>query len=121
MMAGGSNNPPVQQPNPFFMLSRGEQSAPTVDILRPRTLIHFFKELEPLFARAGITAEQDMKEQVVKYVNMDLEDVWEQYPEFKDATKTYDDFKKAIIAHYPGLVVITFMIKTRQLPAARRV
>jgi aspartyl protease/uncharacterized protein DUF4100 len=100
-MAGVSNNPPALPQNTFFMPSRGERSAPTVDISRPRTLIRFFKELEPLFARAGITTEQDKKEQVVKYVDMELEDVWERYPEFKDNAKTYNDFKKAIIAHYP--------------------
>ena len=38
---------------------------------------------------------------VVQYVDMELEDVWSSYPEFKDQTKSYINFKDAIIDHYP--------------------
>ena len=54
-----------------------------------------------IFAKAGVTVEADKKDMVVQYVNMELEDVWSRYPEFKDQTKSYVNFKDAIINHYP--------------------
>jgi len=39
---------------------------------------------------------------VLKYVEMELEEIWERYPEYKDANKTYKDFKQAIFDHYPN-------------------
>jgi hypothetical protein len=81
--------------------SRCERGAPTVDITKPRQLIHFFKELEPLFVRANITTEQEKKDMVLKYVDMELEEIWARYPDYKNQAATYNDFKKAILSHYP--------------------
>ena len=69
---------------------RGERGVPTVDINKPRTLIRFFKELEMIFTKAGVTAEADKKDMVVQYVDMELEDVWSTYPKFKDQMKSLD-------------------------------
>ena len=80
---------------------RGERGALTVDINKPCTLIRFFKELEMIFTKAGVTIEADKKDMVVQYIDMELEDVWSSYPEFKDQTKSYINFKDAIIDHYP--------------------
>ena len=88
---------PALQPMP----SRGERGAPTADLTRPRTLIRYFKDLESLFVRAGITTDADKKNLATHYVEMEVEDVWTGYPEFKNQAKTYDEFKKAIIDHYP--------------------
>ena len=54
-----------------------------------------------IFTKAGVTAEADKKDMVVQYVDMELKDVWSSYPEFKDQTKSYINFKDAIIDHYP--------------------
>lgn len=85
----------------FFLPGRGERGAPAVDITKPRQLIRFFKELEPLFVRGGITDEQEKKDMVLKYVELELEEIWERYPEYKNHDTPYTDFKAAILAHYP--------------------
>ena len=67
----------------FLIPGHGEQGALTVDITKPRQLVRFFKELEPLFTRANITSDQEKKDMVLKYVDLELEDVWARYPEYK--------------------------------------
>ena len=85
---------------PVSIPMHGEQGAPTVDINKPRTLIQFLKELEVLLIRAGVTAEANKKE-VVQCLDMEIEDIWSSYPEFKNQAKIYSYFKDAIIDHYP--------------------
>ena len=46
-------------------------------------------------------SEAEKKEMVLRYVELELEEVWGRYPDFKDQTKTYNDFKDAILVHYP--------------------
>ena len=53
-----------------------------------------------ILTKAGVTIEADKKDMVVQYVDMELEDVWSSYPKFKDQTKSYINFKDAIIDHY---------------------
>ena len=92
---------PAIIPAQVYIPGRGERGAPTVDITKPRQLVRFFKELEPLFARSSITSDQDKKDMVLKYVELELEEIWARYPEYKDGTKTYANFKQAILDHYP--------------------
>ena len=93
---------PAVAPQIYFPIpGRGERGAPTVDIRKPRQLIQIFKELKPLFVRGNITSEQDKKDMVLKYVDLELEEVWQRYPEYKTQTTTYAAFKAAILAHYP--------------------
>ena len=100
-----TNVPPQQAPQAatvyFPVPGRGERGALTVDITKPRQLIRFFKELEPLFVRGNVTSDQDKKDMVLKYVDFELEEVWERYLEYKNPTTTYAAFKAAILAHYP--------------------
>ena len=84
-----------------YMPSRGERAAPAFDKTKPRELSRFFKELEKLFTRVGVTAEADKKEHVLEYVDFDVEQIWKIFPEYADNTKTYKDFKDAILVHYP--------------------
>jgi hypothetical protein len=107
-MAGSSSQNASQSatapgviPAQIYIPGRGERGAPTVDITKPRQLVRFFKELEPLFVRGNVTSEQEKKDMVLKYVEFELEEVWQRYPEYKDQNKTYADFKKAILKHYP--------------------
>ena len=51
--------------------------------------------------RGGVTSEAEKKEMVLQYVELELEEVWGRYPDFKDQTKTYNGFKDTILAHYP--------------------
>ena len=43
-----------------------------------------------ILTKAGVTVEADKKDMVVQYVDMELEDVWSSYPEFKDQMKSYN-------------------------------
>ena len=38
---------------------------------------------------------------VLRYVDFDIEQIWKTFPEFSDPTKTYLQFKAAILVHYP--------------------
>jgi len=80
---------------------RNERAAPVFNTDRPRELPRFFEDLEQLMERAHIKASADMKKQVVRYVDFETEQVWKTIPEFKDANATYDQYKAAIMVHYP--------------------
>ena len=83
------------------MPARGERAAPSFDNTKPRELIRFFEELEYLFTRADLKDETEKKKHVLRYVDFDIEQIWKTFPEFSDATKTYANFKAAILIHYP--------------------
>jgi hypothetical protein len=83
------------------MPARGERAAPTFDKDKPRELPRFFSELEYLFKRAEITNEAEKKEQVLRYVDFEIEQIWKTFPEFSSVASTYNDFKDAILDHYP--------------------
>ncbi|KAI9060949.1 hypothetical protein FKP32DRAFT_1576974, partial [Trametes sanguinea] len=84
------------------MPARGHTTAPTFDPAQPRTLRRFFQDIETLFERSGIDADEARKSWVVRYLPIDVADLCESLPEFSDDAKTYDDFKAAVIALYPG-------------------
>ena len=86
---------------PVPMPMRNERTAPTFDTARPRELPRFFEDLEYLMERATIVTHADKKKQVVRYTDFDTEQIWKSLPEFKNAASSYDDFKKAIMVHYP--------------------
>ena len=83
------------------MPARGEETAPIFDKLKPHELPRFFDELEYLFVRAAITSEADKKRHTLRYADFDIELLWRAIPEFADPTKTYDEFKAAILNFYP--------------------
>lgn len=87
--------------NKFYMPARGEHAAPSFDRTKPRELVRFFEELEYLFERAALTDENEMKKHILRYVEFEVEQIWRTFPEFSDGTKTYKDFKSAILVHYP--------------------
>jgi len=69
--------------HPIHMPVRGERSAPTFDKTKPRELLRFFDELEYLFERAQLTDSSDRKKQLLRYVDVDTEQIWRTFPEFK--------------------------------------
>ena len=83
------------------MPARGERAAPSFDKSKPRELVRFFEELEYLFERAELAQESEKKKHVLRYVEFEVEQIWKTFPEYTDITKTYKDFKAAILIHYP--------------------
>ena len=86
---------------PFFMPARGERAAPTFDKSNPRELIRFFEELEYLFDHAQLESESEKKKHVLRYIEFDVEQLWKTFTEYTDNTRTYKEFKSAILVHYP--------------------
>ncbi|KAI9064920.1 hypothetical protein FKP32DRAFT_1611013 [Trametes sanguinea] len=84
------------------MPPRGDPRAPYFDPDNPRTLRRFFQDLEALFERSGVESDAQKKQWVLRYFSIDVADLCENLPECADDTKTYEDFKRAIIALYPG-------------------
>ena len=80
---------------------RSDHGAPKFDTSRPRELTRYFEDLERLMARAGVNFDNEKKANVVHYADFDTEQLWRSIPEFSDAQKNYDDFKKAVLDHYP--------------------
>ncbi|CDO72058.1 hypothetical protein BN946_scf184962.g1, partial [Trametes cinnabarina] len=91
-------NPPVRPPMP----ARGHATAPTFDPEQPRTLRRFFQDLETLFERSGVEADRQKKEWVVRYLPINVAELCKSLPEYYADDKSYEDFRQAIIALYPG-------------------
>ncbi|CDO74316.1 hypothetical protein BN946_scf184449.g1, partial [Trametes cinnabarina] len=91
-------NPAARPPMP----ARGHATAPTFDPEQPRTLRRFFQDLETLFERSGVEADRQKKEWVVRYLPIDVAELCESLPEYYADDKSYNDFRQAIIALYPG-------------------
>lgn len=87
--------------SPIPMPARGERAAPTFDKAKPREIGRFFDEIEYLFDRAKITAEDEKKRQLLRYVDFETEQIWKSFPEFKSPLSTYAALKAAILVHYP--------------------
>ena len=51
--------------------------------------------------RANITNHTEMKKQVLKYVNVDTEQMWKMFPENVLAAHSYEEFKDTILDQYP--------------------
>jgi hypothetical protein len=86
----------------YTMPMRNERAAPTFDSSKPRELSQYFKDLEQLMKHTAISDQQDMKKQVLHYVDFSTEQIWKTFPEFLDNDKTYQDFKNGILVHYPN-------------------
>ena len=86
---------------PFCMPMRNERAAPTFDSSKPREIPRFFEDLESLMNRANIITDTEKKKQVLKYIDVNTEQMWKTFPEYILATHTYDDFKKVILDQYP--------------------
>ena len=56
--------------------------------------------ITPNFLHPQLAATQRFMH-VLRYVDFDIEQIWKTFPEFSDPTKTYLQFKAAILVHYP--------------------
>ena len=91
----------TQRPTMSYMPNFGERAAPIFNQAKPRELPRFFKALERLFARVGVTNDKDMKDDALQYVDFEVEQIWKTFPEYADPLKSYAAFKAAVMAHYP--------------------
>jgi hypothetical protein len=83
-----------------LMPLNGDRGAPSFNPDRPSELSRFFRQLEALFIRCGITSDVEKKDYVISYVDASLADLWEGIPSFKSDANTYDEFKAAILDCY---------------------
>jgi hypothetical protein len=86
----------VAQNMPIF----GERGAPKFDNKQPNGLGRFFTQLEALFVRCAVQADDDKKQYAVSFANSDVADTWEALAEYTDPLKTYNDFKKRLCEVY---------------------
>jgi hypothetical protein len=102
--------PPAPQPNPAppqamplaNMPARGERTAPTFDESTPEDLERYFTELEFLMYRHNIIDEGDRKRAAIRYLKVRTEMLWKSTAAWKDAAKTYIEFKTEVTLLYPG-------------------
>jgi hypothetical protein len=78
-----------------------QRAAPTFDSTKPWELPRFFEDVEQLFDCANITNKSEKKQYVVWYVDYSTEQMWKTFLEFKSTEASYNQFKKAILVHYP--------------------
>ena len=83
-----------------LMPLKGDRGAPTFNTERPSELPRFFRQLEALFLRSGITSNMEKKDYVISYIDASLADLWEGIPSFKSETDSYDIFKAAVLDSY---------------------
>jgi hypothetical protein len=86
----------------YTMPMCNECAAPTFDSSKPRELSQYFEDLEQLMKCASISDQQDMKKQLLCYVDFSTKQIWKTFPEFLDNNKTYQNFKDVILVHYPN-------------------
>jgi hypothetical protein len=84
------------------MPARRDRNAPKFDKTQPRQLRPYFSELESLFADAQVASEKEKKELALRYLDLDTADVWETLDEYDAVTKSYEEFKNAVLELYPG-------------------
>jgi hypothetical protein len=83
----------------------GSRDAPVLTVEGtddPLKVRRYFEELEELFSDSSITDDKEMKKWSCRYPDGSVSWEWKALPEFlKDGTK-FSDFKRAVLASYPG-------------------
>ena len=69
---------------------------------KPHELHRFFDKLEFHFVHTQLSAEQECKTHTLRFLDMDMADLWESIMQYTDTTMTYTAFKKAVFKLYPG-------------------
>jgi len=81
------------------MPARGHATTPKFILLQPRELPHYFNKLNNLLQDANITKEGIKKAQACQYVDINESKLWQALHKY--TSKTYNDWKKAVLALYP--------------------
>ena len=87
-------------PPPPLMPLKGDRAAPTFDPANPHGLSHYLTQVQCLLDRSQITDAKESKDYIVSFVDPTLQDLWEAFPEYTNANKTLEDFKKALLNSY---------------------
>ncbi|KAH8795237.1 hypothetical protein DL96DRAFT_1480819 [Flagelloscypha sp. PMI_526] len=91
---------------PFKFPGRYEKTAPQFVTAQVSSLKQYFDDLVKLFDAA--TADNAQQTEVQKkgwavfYVDPDTKQLWEKVPTYAEATRSFDDFRKEVMAFYPG-------------------
>ncbi|KAJ8582616.1 hypothetical protein M405DRAFT_749978 [Rhizopogon salebrosus TDB-379] len=80
---------------------RQEDSAPSFNPTQPGSLLHYFEDLEQLFERCGIQDLAEKKRWALRYVLIEVADLWEYLPGWTSATD-WAAVKRNVAAHYPA-------------------
>ncbi|KAF8872029.1 hypothetical protein BD779DRAFT_1453295 [Infundibulicybe gibba] len=87
------------------MPSPSDTKAPCFDPAQPRSLQHFFEELDFWFEDIGITSDTQKKRYARRYTDFSTAELWQALPEYAStpspSPSLYSDFVSAIIALYP--------------------
>ncbi|KAJ6537519.1 hypothetical protein DFH09DRAFT_1090876 [Mycena vulgaris] len=86
---------------PAQMPACGDRGAPSFDSSNPRQLHRHFSDLDFHFGRSSVTDDTEKKKHTTRFLSVEEQDVWEAFPEF-GPTKTYDEFKAAVLKLVPG-------------------
>src|SRR5271154_3116729 len=81
------------------MIAPSARDAPKFSSRRPQELRRFVRWMEDLWKDAGITDDEEKKESLGKYADLDSEEEWkalENYPK----GNSWEDFKKELIENY---------------------
>lgn len=93
------------------MPMHNECAALTFDSPKPRELSRYFEDLKHLMLWAVINTKVEKKKQVSCYVNFNTEQIWKTFffsLEFINNSKTYEEFKEAILVYIQMLPAILF-------------
>jgi Eukaryotic translation initiation factor 4G1 len=81
--------------------TRNDVSAPRFDEDNPRGLATYFEELEHLFARHRVSDATHRKRSAVRYVSVNVRELWKCAVTWSDPARSYEDFKAEVYAFYP--------------------
>jgi hypothetical protein len=73
---------------------KGNRTAPTFDPASPHTLPQYLAQVDHLLARLRIDNPKECKDYIISFIE------WEAFPEYSKATKTFEDFKEALLCSY---------------------
>jgi hypothetical protein len=66
---------------------------PTFDPTSLHTLPQYLTQVNHLLVQSKIDNSKECKDFIISFIEPDLQDLWEAFPEYSDATKTFDNFK----------------------------
>lgn len=84
------------------MPRRGERGAPEFTG-EAGSLLRYFADVAACCEELGVMGVAEKKKYLVRYADRLTEETWKSLPEYDDATKSLEDFKKAVITLFPGV------------------
>jgi MIF4G domain len=85
----------------YCLPTRNDVSAPHFDEDNPHDLETYFEELEYLFQKYSLYDATERKRSAVRYVSVNVRELWQCAVAWDDHTRSYDDFKAEVYTFYP--------------------